>query len=400
MQEKSLLRHCPICDCLTGRVIHTQHFQLSEGHPLPPVCDYVICDGCGFAFSDTSVDQAGYDAYYAGMSKYADSATSTGAGVLPWDKARLDGLADQVADFCDNHSARIVDIGCANGGLLTALQSKGFLNVCGIDPSPACVETTRKLSKGDAWVGTLAGVPAEAGTFDGIILSHVMEHVRDLGAAMDLVYGLLNPGGWVYIEVPDASRYAEFLVAPFQDFNTEHINHFSEMSLANLCRRNRFLPELSGTKTIYSSKDMPYPALFWFARKAVELIPIVKDEELCGDLEKYIGASHALMARIDANIGRLIAEYPEIIVWGTGQLTMKLLVDTCLRDARITAYVDGNPINQGKLLHGKKIIAGSEIHAPKTPILVCSLINADSILETIRTLNLANPVATLLKGLE
>lgn len=400
MTTKTLSRHCPICGCHFGTVIHTQSFQLSEGNPLPSICDYVICGDCGFAFSDTAVDQAGYDAYYAGMSKYADSATSTGAGVLPWDKARLDGLADEVGKFCDNRNARILDIGCANGGLLVALLAQGFRNVCGIDPSPACVEATRKLAKGDAWVGTLASIPEEAGTFDGIILSHVMEHVRELSAAMELVHRLLNPEGWVYIEVPDASRYEEFLVAPFQDFNTEHINHFSETSLANLCRRNRFLPELSGTKDIHSSKDVPYPALFWFARKSEEPMPIIKDGKLQGDLEKYIGASEALMARIDANIGRLIADYPEIIVWGTGQLTMKLLVDTCLRDARITAFVDGNPINQGKLLHGIKVTSGSDINTPKTPILVSSLINADSILESILALNLANPVATLLKGIK
>jgi SAM-dependent methyltransferase len=400
MQQKTLLRHCSICDATVGAVIHTQRFQLSEGHLLPSFCDYVVCEECGFAFSDTPVDQAGYDAYYAGMSKYADSATSTGAGVLPWDKARLDGLADQVADFCGNRRARIVDIGCANGGLLAALQAKGFQNVCGIDPSPACVEATRNLARGEAWVGTLARIPEEVGTFDGIILSHVMEHVRDLAAAMELVHRLLNPGGWVYIEVPDASRYEEFLVAPFQDFNTEHINHFSETSLANLCRRNRFFPERSGTKIIHSSKDMPYPALFWFARKSDECLPIVKDEVLRGDLEKYIGASHALMARIDGNISRLITEYPEVIVWGTGQLTMKLLADTCLRTARISAFVDGNPINQGKIMHGTKVIAGSEITAGDTPILVCSLINEASILEAIRALNLPNPVVTLLKGVE
>jgi len=381
-------------------VIHTQNFQLSEGHPLPSVCDYVVCNVCGFVFSDTAVDQAGYDAYYAGMSKYADNATSTGAGVLSWDKERLDGLADHVADFCDNPSARILDIGCANGGLLAALQSKGFLNVCGVDPSPTCVEATRNLAKGDAWVGTLASFPEEAENFDGIILSHVMEHVRDLLAAMELVHRLLSPGGWVYIEVPDASRYEEFIVAPFQDFNTEHINHFSETSLANLCRRNRFFPELRGTKSIYSSKDMPYPALFWFARKSEERLPVVKDESLAGSLEEYVAASHSLMARIDAIIRDVITEYPEIIVWGTGQLTMKLLADTCLGDAKIVAFVDGNPINQGKLLHGTKVIAGSEIHAPQTPILVCSLINADSIQDSIRALQLPNPVVTLLKGVE
>lgn len=129
-------------------------------------------------------------------------------------------------------------------------------------------------------------------------------------------------------------------------------------------------------------------------------MPIVKDGKLQGDLEKYIGDSEALMARIDANIGKLITKYPEIIVWGTGQLTMKLLADTCLGDTKIAAFIDGNPINQGKLLHGTKVIAGSEIHAPQTPILVCSLINADSIQDSIRALQLPNPVVTLLKGVE
>jgi SAM-dependent methyltransferase len=398
MMSKQLIRYCPICGCNTGQVIHTQQFTLSQGNPLPAVCDYVVCDECGFAFSDTPVDQAGYDSYYAAMSKYEDNVTSTGAGVLPWDKLGLCGLADQVAAFCPDRSARIVDIGCANGGLLAELREKGFIDVCGIDPSPACVETTRRLTKGDAWVGTLSSIPLETGSFDGVILSHVMEHVCDLRAAMDHVHSLLNPGGWVYIEVPDASRYDEYLVAPFQDFNTEHINHFSQTSLANLCRQNRFVPEACGNKTIYSSKDMPYPALYWFARKSSGRLSIEKDDALRADLENYVTASRALLARIDANIRRLLNKYSEIIVWGTGQLTMKLLADTCLRDAKIAAFVDGNPINQGKLMRGAKVLAGSQIHAPEMPILICSLINATCILETIRDLKLPNRVVTLLQG--
>ena len=210
MKNKKLNRHCPICGCNTGLVIHTQQFALSQGNPLPIVCDYVICEECGFAFSDTSVDQAGYDSYYAGMSKYEDNATSTGAGVLPWDKSRLCDLADQVAAFCPNRASRIVDIGCANGGLLAALREKGFKNVCGIDPSPACVETTRRLANGNAWVGTLSAVSLEAGSFDGVILSHVVEHVRDLSAAMDHVRNWVQgtpAGDWVSMSVPSDGSY-------------------------------------------------------------------------------------------------------------------------------------------------------------------------------------------------
>ena len=88
MSSKLLARRCPICNGASGRLLHTQQFVLSEGHPLPASCDYVACDNCGFCFADTSVTQAAYDAYYAEMSKYADSTTSTGAGLLKWDPER------------------------------------------------------------------------------------------------------------------------------------------------------------------------------------------------------------------------------------------------------------------------------------------------------------------------
>lgn len=234
MNSKTLDRKCPICDCREGQILHTQIFALSAGHPLQDRCDFVACNECGFCFADTSVSQSTYDSYYAAMSKYADSATSTGAGLLPWDADRLDQLAGQVAAFAPDPSSRILDVGCATGGLLAALQVRGYMNACGIDPAPACVDKADQVARGQVWTGTLSQFPADIGTFDGILLSHVMEHVRDVRIAMKRLCELLNPGGWVYIEVPDATRYEQFLIAPFQDFNTEHINHFSDVSLANL----------------------------------------------------------------------------------------------------------------------------------------------------------------------
>ena len=395
MNSKTLHRPCPVCECPSGRVLHTQRFTLSEGHPLQDHYEVVACDSCGFCFADTAVSQPAYDAYYSAMSKYADGATSTGAGSSPWDAGRLDQLADHVAGFAPDLASRILDVGCAAGGLLAALQSRGYSNVCGIDPSPACVEKARQAAAGRVWTGTLSGFPAEIGTFDGIILSHVMEHVRDLRDAMEGLRRLLNPGGWVYIEVPDATRYEQFLVAPFQDFNTEHINHFSMTSLANLCRTCGFIPEVGGAKEIFSAKDMPYPALFWFARVAGEPQPIEKDDLLRPALERYILASADLMRRLDETIRRALAAHPAVIVWGTGQLTMKLLAETCLRDANIEAFVDGNPVNQGKELLGRRVIGGGDLSGGATPILVCSLINSQAIIQAIRSLGLTNPVVEL-----
>jgi hypothetical protein len=52
MNPKDLSRKCPICNCSSGEVLHTQCFALSEGHPLQSSYDFVACDSCGFCFAD------------------------------------------------------------------------------------------------------------------------------------------------------------------------------------------------------------------------------------------------------------------------------------------------------------------------------------------------------------
>ena len=95
-----------------------------------------------------------------------------------------------------------------------------------------------------------------------MVLSHVLEHVQDLRPSIAAVARLTAEGGCVYLETPDAARYAECLVAPFQDFNTEHINHFSLGCLVNLARTAGLAPERHGFKTLESPPPLPYPAVF------------------------------------------------------------------------------------------------------------------------------------------
>jgi SAM-dependent methyltransferase len=391
------LRPCPICSADRGEILHSQRFELPEGHPLPRGYDVVSCRACGFAFADTPASQADYDRYYAGMSKYADTATSTGAGDAPWDAVRLTDTAAAVAAFGAHPGERIADIGCANGGMVAALLAAGFGNACGIDPSPDCVAQARARCGANFWVGTLADPPDGAGPFDGVLLSHVMEHVRDLRGAMAQVAALLVEGGWDYLEVPDASRYADFLVAPFQDFNTEHINHFSPEGLGNLLRVSGFAPVSGGRKTIFSAKDMPYPAVYQFGRKTGNCLPPQPDVGLAPALQTYVERSAALMERIDGRIRALAAAHGELVVWGAGQLTLKLLAESSLGTARIAAFVDGNPVHRGRKIRGIPVVAGSDLPPSSTPILVASLINAGAIRATIAALGLTNPVFGLLE---
>jgi len=67
----------------------------------------------------------------------------------------------------------------------------------------------------DADVGSLMCLPENNEPFDRVILSHVLEHVADLQGAIRAVCMQIRAGGQVYIELPDASRYADALFSPF-----------------------------------------------------------------------------------------------------------------------------------------------------------------------------------------
>jgi len=396
---KSVVRPCPICGNTSGEVLHTQRFVLPEGHALSAGYDVVVCTQCGLGYADTFVSQRDYEEFYVRFSKYADNKTSTGGGESAWDAERLKVTAAEIGRVIPDKCARIADIGCANGGLLRALHDLGYTNLCGLDPSPACVTRIAEMPGVDAYIGSLAQIPPEAGPFDCLILSHVLEHVKDLQSAMIYLRPFLNRGACLYVETPDATRYADFVFAPFQDFNTEHINHFSLTSMANLLRRCGFTPVISGAKVILSAPDMPYPALFISATLADNDVESASEMQNDTDLKQrlgdYIAISRRIMNEIETHLQRVLADAPEVLVWGTGQLAMKLLAETSLADANIVAFVDGNPINQGRHLQGIPIIAPHQVEASARPILVTSTLHHRAIAQSIRQLGLPNPVIAL-----
>ncbi len=349
-------RPCPVCLHEKVRPLRFQRFLLQENHPLANGYEVVCCERCGFVYADTAVTQEDYDRFYASYSKYEDKKIATGGGESASDARRLDETAACIQSNLTTHDARILDIGCANGGLLARLKTLGFQNLCGFDLPPGCVENTKKLGI-DAKFGSVTEHPKDAGVFDLIILSHVMEHLREVRAAVQGVEKLLKDGGQIYIEVPDASEYASHVVAPFQDFNTEHINHFSILGMRNLMGQLGFAGHGIGQKIMESSPGMPYPAHFGFWSKVAQPFhyEIRKDEMLVKRIEEFIACSQEMMDRMDARVRRALTKSPEVIVWGTGQLAMKLLVETSLSTAKIVAFVDGNPINAGKKLKGIEI---------------------------------------------
>ena len=294
-------------------------------------------------------------------------------------------------------NARIIDIGCANGGLLKEIQSLGYRNLLGVDPSEMCVERTRTQLGISAMIGSLSNIPEQLGKFDLVILSHVLEHVLDLNQAVYEISNLVSENGSVYVEVPDATRYADRVIAPFQDINTEHVNHFSLNALRNLFSKVEFIAKSEVSRSIRITIDADYPVTHMVLQKGKPEMRIQFDEILNNCIIRYITESKKILTKLDQRLQVILAGNPMVIIWGTGQLAMKLLADTCLGGARIFCYVDSNPINQGKKIQGIPIVSPESIRYKLEPIIIASTIYQDNIVAQIREMGLPNELI-LLKG--
>jgi 2-polyprenyl-3-methyl-5-hydroxy-6-metoxy-1,4-benzoquinol methylase len=400
-------RACGACGATGNTVCHHQRFIVPDRYPLPAEYDVAVCRRCGFVYADPAATQRDYDRFYCEWSKYDDSATATGSGLSPYDAARLATTASDIARALPSRAASILDAGCATGGLLTALCDQGFTAVAGLDPSPRCAAACRDRGFA-AYVGSIstASAPAHMPKFDCIVFSHVLEHVYDIPAFFTAARHLLAPGGYLYLETPDATRYDDYLYAPFQEFNTEHINHFSALALENASRRFGFQPIVVEQKVIQTAEDTLYPAVFGLFRDNAGTAnerAVVCDQELPSRIASYIRHSTEQMERINHHLAGQLANTQRVILWGAGQFAMKLLALPCLAHTQVRALVDSNPILRGKTLAGAPVIGpqemgSQEIAGTHEPIIIATLLHAGEISAQIRRLGLSNPVLSLLQN--
>lgn len=389
-------RPCPVCGGGEKAVLFQQRFLGIEGGSLLAGYDVVACGACGFCFADNLPDQAAFDAYYREMSKYEYQ--ERGGQLSEYDRRRFPETARVIREFLPDLTARILDVGCSNGGLLQALKERGYSELLGIDPSPVCAETAREIYGIRVLTGDLATLPAGIGQFDLIILGSVLEHVRDLRSALTTLKGMLAPGGLLYIEVPDATTFARVPDAPFQEFSIEHINFFSPMSLTSLLGASGF----SAVKLLQTSFEQNADKLVHEVRAAFrkEESPLpaapVHDVQTERELVAYIDRSREVERGIHRAINRLLESGRPFVVWGVGTHTQRLMCTSRLSQGHIAAFIDSNPRYQGKLLNGIPILAPAALKERSEPILVSSRVFQREIETQIREeLALANEVVLL-----
>src|SRR5258708_1763660 len=307
-------------------------------------------------------------------------------------------MTDIVAPHVPSTEARILDVGCASGRLLKDIRDRGFANVTGLDPSPACAATAARLYGIDVRTMTLAEIARAGEHYDVAIMVGVLEHLRDLDEAFDQIRALVSPMGLLYVEVPDVTAFADWPNAPYQDFSTEHINFFSPISLDNLMVRHGFTRVFleqnhreQSYKTVMSNVSAVY--------RKEPTSPAGQtrfDPDTAKGLERYLSQCAADEARLHAAINAVVDGRRRILVWGVGTHTGRLMATSRLAEADIVAFIESNARYHGKTLHGRPILAPQALKAHREPVLISSRVFQHEIAEQIRNgLGCPNELITL-----
>ena len=368
--------------------------MLSEGSLLAGY-DVVVCARCGCAFADRIPEQAVFDAHYAGMSKYEYA--HRGGEESPFDAARFDIIAKYLSEQVDDLGTRILDVGCATGGLLERLRRLGYSSVTGLDPSSGCATLAKQVYDLPVHVGTVFKNDLPKQSYDLVIVVGVLEHIRDVGAAVAQLAELVSPGGMIFAEVPDPTAFSEWPDAPYQEFSIEHVNFFGPQSLENLMRMVGYeLVKMDRPPRQFTRTTVMPSAAGLFRRTDRGPLPISPDTESEQGLRDYIAQSEKEEERVAGKIAELVATRQKIAVWGVGTHTLHLLQSTELARANITTFVDVNSKYHGTELFGRKVISPGEMAERPEAILVSSRAFQSDIVNLIRNeARLDNPLILL-----
>jgi SAM-dependent methyltransferase len=323
---------------------------------------------------------------YINRSKYAVP-SSIGSGETDYERIRFREFVQIISRFVTDPQAAILDVGCARGGLLTALRDARYEFAEGIDPSSACVSACRAKELRAAQ-GTIESL---TGKWDCIILSHVLEHLWDVSAALKQLADCLTLNGILYLETPNALKYQARV--PFMDINREHINHFSLVHLCLALERAGLSLEASASRDDLYHFGLPLPAIYVIGKKT--------NNNLVASIEDYLKDSAKELHRIEVELFEKFAPYNACIVWGSGEFSQTLLRLPLFQKISIVQVVDRDPGKSRDQVLGLTVGSPEKIrnHSGDLPILIASMVNAESIEKDIRVMGLKNPVIRIGHGI-
>jgi 2-polyprenyl-3-methyl-5-hydroxy-6-metoxy-1,4-benzoquinol methylase len=179
---------CPRCGGATRQVVAARDRFGGGGAAI------VACRECGVAATHPPPPPIPAAAAWAPRGRLPQIATDR---ILA---GELRPLTDRLAA-----GATVLDVGSGSGARAAALVRGGY-RVTALEPDPQEADAARRGLAGRARVvdATVEDLDAAVGDFDGVLLSHVLEHLADPDGTLRALRGRLRRGGIVVAIVPNA----------------------------------------------------------------------------------------------------------------------------------------------------------------------------------------------------
>lgn len=225
---------CGLCGGEESRLVvatRERHLGTGEGFRV------VQCLSCGLMYVNPRPVPSAMSTYYPkDYSVFEDRSLWTRPFARFLDRRRAGPLSRLLGG-----QGRALDVGCGRGELVAALRRAG-IEAEGIDPSWWAVQGAVPGAVGHVRHGALETAPMDREAFDLLIFSHVLEHCHDPDKALSCAHRMLRPGGYLYVEVPNAASWEAQLLAQYWGGwdVPRHCYHFSPDTLVRLLRQRGF----------------------------------------------------------------------------------------------------------------------------------------------------------------
>lgn len=109
---------------------------------------------------------------------------------------------------------KVVDVGCANGSMLSAIRDRGNPDVFGVelDRSAARAAANRGI---EVFNGTLQGASLACESVSTVVASHTIEHLDDPVAFLRETHRILIPGGGLLLWLPNSDSDAARILGKY-----------------------------------------------------------------------------------------------------------------------------------------------------------------------------------------
>jgi SAM-dependent methyltransferase len=226
---------CLMCGC--GQVTALFHGSDRLYHTTTKQFSVVRCDECGLLRLDPTPSLEELHRYYPDNYWFTPDQSTASRLEEAYRRLVLRDHVQFVAQALADSKARgpLLDVGCGGGLFLGMMRERG-LRVVGLDFSREAAGIAWGRQQVPAVAGDLERAPLRAGSFAGLTMFHVMEHLYDPRAYLKAARELLAKDGRLVVQVPNAASWqARFLGRAWNGVDIpRHLTNFRGRDLEKL----------------------------------------------------------------------------------------------------------------------------------------------------------------------